>query len=88
MLRALIVCHDENLSWALPHLLSRSGFTVDVVTREGVLSQSDLVRSFYIVPNGQSLAAFAAELVTTGSFSRRISCCPKFAIWTYPTQLS
>jgi hypothetical protein len=63
MHRALIIANSEELACALPYLLNRSGFLVDVVSKESVLSKSRFVQSFFLVPPPDSTAAYAAEIV-------------------------
>jgi len=64
-LEALIVGRSLGLSWALPHLLWRAGFCVDIVLTSPLLRLSRFTRSVHIVEADDSVAEFACGLIRT-----------------------
>ena len=57
-MEALIVSNSTRHAWALPHLLSRAGFQVDVVTNSHLLRLSKFVRDVHVAPLGTSVIDF------------------------------
>ena len=60
---ALIICNDTHLSWFLPYLLARSGFTVDVIAKTGVFKKSAYVRKLFLVPHEEQVGNHAVRHV-------------------------
>jgi hypothetical protein len=55
-MKALVVGNSEDTTWALPHLLTRAGFSVDVINKAHLLSQSKYINSFFFVPPQDSVS--------------------------------
>lgn len=62
-MKALIVCTDTHLAWPLPHLLARSGFTVDVVSKSGFFKSSAYVNILFLIPSEESVTEHAIKIV-------------------------
>lgn len=60
-MEALIIASATRNAWAIPFLLSRAGFCVDVVTTARVLHLSKFTRDVYTVGPTQTVAEFAYE---------------------------
>ena len=58
---ALVVSDCADLALALPHLLARAGFSVDVIATSGILRSSKFVRSVQILPSENDLAPAVLE---------------------------
>lgn len=59
--RALLVGRTHQLMWAMPQLLSRAGFSVDVVTFAKIMKKSKFVRNCTLVSSYPSLIASLQE---------------------------
>jgi len=66
-LEALIVGHSLGLSWALPHLLWRAGFSVDAVLTSPLIRLSRFTRDVHVVKPDASVAAFACDHIRARS---------------------
>ncbi len=64
-MEALVIGAMPNLSAALPYLLTRAGFAVDVVTMSMVMRLSRYVRNVYTRTTPQEVAAFAEALTAS-----------------------
>lgn len=60
-MEALIIASATRNAWALPFLLSRAGFCVDVVTTSRLLRLSKFTRKIYTVGPAESVARVAYE---------------------------
>ena len=60
-MEALIIASATRNAWAIPFLLSRAGFCVDVVTRSPLLHLSKFTRDVYTVSPSQTVAEFAYD---------------------------
>lgn len=58
---ALLLDPGSNNGWALPYLLSRAGFAVDVVSTSPLLRLSNFVRRLYRTRSLTDIARFASE---------------------------
>jgi hypothetical protein len=63
MMKALVVCNGSHLSWPLPGLLARAGFTVDVLSKTGLFAKSAFVNAAFTVLSRDSVAAHAIDLI-------------------------
>jgi hypothetical protein len=53
-MEALLIGYEGDLLWQLPALLSRAGFTVDVITNSTYLKRSRYIRSVFKIPTHSS----------------------------------
>jgi ATP-grasp domain len=65
---ALIVCSGTTLAWALPSLLWRSGFVVDLITTSPLLGLSRFVRTVNRVESLEAVAYFARERMRSHTY--------------------
>jgi hypothetical protein len=65
---ALVVSDCADLALALPHLLARAGFSVDVIATSGILRSSKFVRSVQILPSENDLAPAVLEQLSARSW--------------------
>lgn len=54
-LNALLIGRDHGLAWALPQMLTRAGFNVDVITSSPLMKTGKFVRHCDVIPLRQSL---------------------------------
>ncbi len=54
-MRALLIGRCHSLAWALPQMLARAGFQIDVITSSPIMKRGRFIRSCETVPTAQSL---------------------------------
>lgn len=64
---ALVVNDCTDLALALPHLLWRAGFAVDVIATSGILRSSKYVRSVRVLPSEKDIVAAVLEQLSSRS---------------------